>query len=106
MNARRLLIAGALVMQSVIAHAQWINLRSPHDVISGRLDLYPQVDNRLDAQADTPLWAHVQFWSNELLAKTIAEACVDNPPGWPPARPIPGYEIASDDGVATQVRAV
>ena len=84
----------------------WINLRSPHDVISGRLDLYPQVDNRLDPQADTPLWAHVQFWSNELLAETIAEACVDNPPGWPPARPIPGYEIASDDGVATQVRAV
>jgi pimeloyl-ACP methyl ester carboxylesterase len=84
----------------------WINLRSPHDIISGALDLYPAVDNRTDAQADTPLWAHVQFWSNELLAATIAEACVDHPIGWPPARTEPRYEVASDTGIGTAVRGV
>ena len=83
----------------------WINLHSPDDIISGKLDLYPDVENRRDPQADTPLWAHVQFWSNELLARTIAEACVDNPAGWPPPKPVPGYEVVSGPA-AMEVRAV
>jgi hypothetical protein len=84
----------------------WVNLHSPHDIISGALDLYPQVINRRDLQADTPLWAHVQFWSNELLARTIAEACVDSPAGWPPGKPPLRYETAAATGAEMQVRAV
>lgn len=84
----------------------WINLYSPHDIISGKLDLYPAVDNLPDPQADTPLWAHVQFWSNELLAKTIAAACVDRPAGWPPGTTNPRYEVASESGIGMAVRSV
>jgi hypothetical protein len=84
----------------------WINLYSPHDIISGKLDLYPAVDNRPDPQADTPLWAHVQFWSNELLARTIAEACVDHPAGWPPGKTDPRYEVAAESGIGMAVRGV
>lgn len=82
----------------------WINLHSPHDIISGTLDLYPDVENRPDVQADTPLWAHVQFWSNEALATAIAEACVDNPPGWPPDKASTAYEVLTDSAVRMQVR--
>ena len=67
---------------------------------------YPAVDNLPDPQADTPLWAHVQFWSNELLARTIAEACVDSPAGWPPGKTIPRYEVTSDRTVGMTVRSV
>ena len=84
----------------------WVNLHSPHDIISGELDLYPAVDNRPDPQADTPLFAHVQFWSNELLATTIAEACLDAPAGWPPAKTEPRYEVASPGGIDIAVRGV
>ena len=83
-----------------------MNLHSAHDIISGRLDLYPRVTNLRDGQADTPLWAHVQFWSNELLARTIADACVDHPEGWPPPKPVLRYEHPADVGIEMEVRSV
>lgn len=61
------------------AHFDWVNIYSPNDVISGALDYYAQVTtNLVDSQADIPLWAHTQFWSNGLLAHQLADACLDD----------------------------
>ena len=65
--------------------AKWINIYSPWDIISGSLDLYdlpPEganknskaVDNRSDPDATTLLMAHTEYWSNELLVKTLYAA--------------------------------
>jgi len=60
---------------------KWINLWSPMDVISGRLDYYddpagrknaPQrVRNLIDPEARIPIVAHTQYWSKKLLRKTV-----------------------------------
>ena len=55
----------------------WINIHSGNDIISGKLDFYPPARNQVDPQADIPILAHVQFWDNEVLARTIAVACAD-----------------------------
>jgi len=44
--------------------AQWVNVWSPQDIISGPLDYYGQVENDRDPAAATPLAAHVQYWDN------------------------------------------
>jgi len=59
----------------------WVNIWSRMDIISGSLDYYddpamppdlPQhVQNMVDPQANIPLKAHVQYWNNELLRKTL-----------------------------------
>lgn len=59
----------------------WINIWSPWDVISGALDYYdlPQktnpnpVQNLKDPDATTLLAAHVEYWNNPLLYKTIVQ---------------------------------
>lgn len=64
---------------------RWINFWSPWDIISGPLDLYDQpismhdsagtlrqrVANVRDEEATTLLIAHVEYWKNPLLVKTI-----------------------------------
>lgn len=68
--------------------AQWINIWSPWDIISGSLEYYdkpendPQqplkpgekekmVINLVDSEASVPLIAHTQYWENPLLAHTL-----------------------------------
>ncbi len=63
---------------------KWINLWSPMDVISGRLDYYDdpaagrhapeRVQNLIDPEARIPILAHNQYWSKKLLRKTVYEA--------------------------------
>jgi hypothetical protein len=61
---------------------RWINIYSPWDIISGSLDLYdldpgkhPEaVKNVADRDATTLLMAHTEYWSNELLVKTLYDA--------------------------------
>ncbi|MBJ6108442.1 hypothetical protein JAO73_05440 [Hymenobacter sp. BT523] len=65
-------------------YVKWINIYSKNDVVSGGLDFYDApadtqvpgyqpVENRIDADARTPLAAHVQYWKNEALATAIRE---------------------------------
>lgn len=62
---------------------RWVNIWSPNDIISGSLDLYDRADkknqhsvvNLIDWQANRPLYAHVQYWKNELLAKVLRDLC-------------------------------
>jgi len=59
----------------------WINIWSPWDIISGALDYYDlprktnpnPVQNIKDPDATTLLAAHVEYWNNPLLYKTILE---------------------------------
>ena len=74
-----------LLVRPASAGFDWVNIHSPNDIISGRLDYYPRVKNQRDRQADVPIWAHTQFWSNHLLAKTLVDACSDQfTPGFRP----------------------
>jgi hypothetical protein len=67
----------------------WVNIWSRMDIISGSLDYYddpamppdlPQhVQNIVDPKANIPLKAHVQYWNNELLRKTLYQF-VSSPP--------------------------
>lgn len=60
---------------------RWINIHSPWDIISGDLEFFDppgidhtqQVDNMVDPQASTLLAAHVEYWENALLMKTLYE---------------------------------
>ena len=59
----------------------WINIWSPWDIISGALDYYDlprktnpnPVQNIKDPDATTLLAAHVEYWNNPLLYKTILQ---------------------------------
>lgn len=61
---------------------EWINIYSPWDIISGSLDFYDlpgsthqyRVDNRPDEEATTLLAAHVEYWQNRELFKTLHQA--------------------------------
>lgn len=61
---------------------QWINLYSPDDVISGKLEFYDypfsdmswRVQNMVDPEATTPAAAHNQYWDNSLLPEIICQA--------------------------------
>jgi hypothetical protein len=69
----------------------WANIYSPADFISGRLQFYdfpypdphrPQtwrICNMRDPDACTPATAHTQYWENNLLATTIAQAVFADP---------------------------
>jgi SAM-dependent methyltransferase len=63
----------------------WTNLWSPRDVISGSLEYYDDpsirdahsplaVENLKDPAGTTLFVAHVQYWTGQLLAKTLYEA--------------------------------
>ena len=73
----------------------WVNIWSPEDVVSGRLDFYDAADaapcatgqhprgagrdvrhvvNVRDPNAAVPLVAHVQYWSSPLLARILLDA--------------------------------
>jgi hypothetical protein len=93
---------GAAAVQPMITDYQnrpreWVNLWSPFDIISGRLDYYdpPNVENAkhkahyegavrneravynyTDPDAHTPLAAHVQYWEGKLLAQHLYRAIV------------------------------
>jgi pimeloyl-ACP methyl ester carboxylesterase len=62
----------------------WINIWSRMDIVSGELNYYdvhddpakipngkPCVQNMPDPKADIPLYAHVQYWNNELLRQQL-----------------------------------
>jgi pimeloyl-ACP methyl ester carboxylesterase len=61
---------------------RWVNIYSPWDIISGSLDYYDRpdrsnrnaVENVADPKATTLLAAHVEYWRNPLLFKTILQA--------------------------------
>lgn len=84
-NAREALAAAVqpLITDEAV-RPPWINIWSPNDIISGELDLYDQpdksnrhaVENAIDWDADRPLFAHVQYWKNPLLAKTLHKLCM------------------------------
>jgi hypothetical protein len=91
---------GAAAVQPMIANYyyrphEWVNLWSPADIISGNLDYYDpprpenarhpdrlaavapdpkSVKNLIDPAATTPLKAHVEYWSGELLATELWRA--------------------------------
>jgi hypothetical protein len=62
----------------------WTNIYSPRDIISGSLEYYDlpslsptdtrRVQNVPDPDANIPLYAHVQYWANTLLAQTLYNA--------------------------------
>lgn len=53
----------------------WVNVHSPADPVSGRLDLYgPRVQNERDPHATTPLLAHTEYWGNDLVWTRLREA--------------------------------
>jgi hypothetical protein len=67
---------------TVLDHGpHWINISSPMDIISGKLDYYddpgvgprePQhVQNLIDRQAWIPIAAHNQYWTKKLLRKIL-----------------------------------
>ncbi|CAH1193241.1 hypothetical protein NTGBS_160079 [Candidatus Nitrotoga sp. BS] len=58
--------------------ANWINVYSPRDIISGKLDFYDdskttgcndkrKIHNVIDAYAMIPLAAHIEYWNNTTL---------------------------------------
>ncbi len=59
---------------------KWINIWSRMDIVSGELDYYDDpgdppadprhVQNMIDPQANIPLAAHLQYWTNKLLRHT------------------------------------
>lgn len=49
----------------------WVNIYSGNDIISGKLDFYGPMINRRDPKASIPLAAHVEYWENPLLWKTL-----------------------------------
>ena len=91
---------GAAAVQPLIANysyrpAEWVNLWSRADIISGELDYYDppsrrnartpsalvtvnpnkqRVRNVLDPDATTPLKAHVEYWKGKLLAAELWHA--------------------------------
>jgi hypothetical protein len=62
----------------------WVNVFSPKDIISGRLLFYDDVENPAsagrrvenveDQNAATPVYAHVQYWQNDLVFERLRQA--------------------------------
>jgi hypothetical protein len=93
---------GAAAVQPMITDyrnrpREWVNLWSPFDIISGRLDYYdpPNLENAkhkahyagavrdkrvvcnyADPDAHTPLVAHVQYWEGKMLAQHLYRAII------------------------------
>ena len=63
--------------------AEWVNIHSPADWISGRVEYYDDlgnvppnraqmpVQNKIDPEATTPLVAHCEYWTNKLLGEEL-----------------------------------
>jgi len=62
----------------------WINIWSRMDIVSGELNYYdvhddpskiankkPCVENMIDLKANIPLYAHLQYWNNDLLRQQL-----------------------------------
>ena len=73
------------MIQSYVSRPRfWVNLYSPNDVISAPLRFYDsdhereggtrRVENVPDADADQPLLAHNQYWTNPKLASVLHDA--------------------------------
>jgi hypothetical protein len=62
----------------------WVNIWSPHDVISGELNYFDTeppdprygVKNERDPEATIPLVAHTEYWRNELVWERLYAALV------------------------------
>jgi hypothetical protein len=63
----------------------WVNVYSPADIISGKLDLYdlpdggsPQgafaVENVVDVEATTPVAAHTEYWKSDVVFEHLHRA--------------------------------
>jgi hypothetical protein len=72
------------MIQSYVSRPRfWVNLFSPNDWISGALRFYDaedppeggsrRVENIADPDADRPLMAHNQYWTNPLLAAVLLD---------------------------------
>jgi hypothetical protein len=71
---------------SIRTRIDWLNIYSPQDWISGSLEFYDNpgwpvgdpraVRNLPDLDAVTPLLAHTEYWTNELLGKELLAALV------------------------------
>lgn len=65
-----------------LVRPKWVNIWSRWDIISGSLDYYDRpdrsnrhaVENIADPDASTLLAAHVEYWRNPLLFRTILQA--------------------------------
>lgn len=79
---------------------RWYNLYSMFDIVSGKLAYYDDplitppnpVINLPDPHACIPLWAHVQYWTGELLASLLKDALLGvpiNSPSGPTESEIP-----------------
>jgi hypothetical protein len=81
--------------------ASWINIYSPADWISGKLDYYDEDDdhraknpqyenlwvkNERDPDSRVPLMAHTMYWRNSLLAQKLFAAVTQPMPGKPAKR--------------------
>jgi len=66
---------------------RWINVWSPHDLVSGELDFYDDeeqgsaeskwVENRRDPEATVPLLAHVQYWDDGEVYRILHASIVE-----------------------------
>lgn len=62
----------------------WVNIWSPNDVISGRLDYYDAIPadpvrhirNEPDPEATIPLVAHTEYWENRLVWEKLYQVLV------------------------------
>jgi hypothetical protein len=77
---REALAASLQPMLTAAQRPRWINIWSPWDIVSGHLDYYdlperrnPQPLNLVDPDATTLLAAHIEYWNNPLLYKTLVE---------------------------------
>jgi pimeloyl-ACP methyl ester carboxylesterase len=70
------------LIERELLRPRWVNIYSRWDIISGGLDYYDRpdrsnrnpVENIKDASASTLLAAHVEYWRNPILFKTIIDA--------------------------------
>ena len=90
MNVRRLLIAAIVVMQSVIAHAQWINQRSPNTprLPDGTPNLAAPVPRAIDGKPDlSGVWEvvgdRVMPTDGRIRSKYVYDIASDLPGGAP-----------------------
>jgi hypothetical protein len=82
--------AGQPLISDPAARPRWVNIHSRDDVLSGTLDYYDvpagprrravepdlprRIENLNDPNAWIPILAHDQYWTNELLLDTLAQA--------------------------------
>jgi hypothetical protein len=73
-----------LIDDQTVRTFPWINIFSPWDIISGNLDYYDaptaprhnRVQNIVDPDANTFLWAHVEYWQNILVFQLLDQEII------------------------------